>query len=70
MSTSTEIVLRFLRNYKTYTAVAAAVTSGIGMILAKDCSQGLETFCQALLVFFSGASALGLHSAAASPRDH
>ena len=62
----TLLILNVLRNSKTYASVAAAVASGIGMILAKDYHQGLETIFQALLVLFSGASAVGLHAAAAA----
>ncbi|OJW18825.1 MAG: hypothetical protein BGO49_17530 [Planctomycetales bacterium 71-10] len=68
MSTAAGVALKILRNYKTYAAVVAATISGIGMILAKDYDRGLETICQALLVLFSGAGALGLHAAAAGPR--
>ncbi|MDG3005513.1 hypothetical protein [Paludisphaera mucosa] len=62
--TAIQVVLIIARNYKTYAAVAAAVASGIGMLLAKNYDQGLETICQGLLVLFSGASALGVHAAA------
>ena len=65
MSTAV-LILKLLRNYKTYASLAAAVASGIGMILAKNYDQGLETIFQALLVVFSGASAVGLHAAASS----
>ena len=47
------------------TILAAAVASGIGMILSKNYDQGLETIFQALMVVFSGASAVGLHAASA-----
>lgn len=69
MNATVRIALKVLRNYKTYAAVAAAVTSGIGMILAKEYDHGLEAIFQALLVCFSGASAVGLHAAAAGSRD-
>ena len=68
MNQSASLAITILKKYKTYGAVAAAVTSGLGMILAKDYNHGLETICQALLVFFSGASAVGLHAAASMPR--
>ena len=64
MATALQIPLLVLRNYKTYAAVAGAVASGIGMIASKNYSQGLETIFQALLVVFSGASAVGVHAAA------
>ncbi|AMV37351.1 hypothetical protein [Planctomyces sp. SH-PL62] len=69
MNTSFVLFLKLLRNYKTYAAVAAAVVSGIGMILSKNYDQGLETIFQAMLVLFSGASAVGLHAASVAKAD-
>lgn len=69
MKTSLVLIFKLLRNYKTYAAVAAAVASGIGMILSKNYDQGLETIFQAMLVLFSGASAVGLHAASAANAD-
>ncbi len=66
MNTTTVLILKILRNYKTYASVAAAVASGIGMILSKHYDQGLETIFEAMLVLFSGASAVGLHAASAA----
>lgn len=64
MGTALQIGLYVLKNYKTYAALAAAVASGVGMILAKDYGGGAETILQALTVVFAGAGAAGVHAAA------
>jgi len=67
MKSTLKLILLILRHHKTYAAVAAAVASGIGMILSKNYDQGLETIFQALTVLFSGATAAGLHAGSAKP---
>lgn len=66
MGTALQITLYVLKNYKTYAALIAAVSSGVGMILAKNYDGGLETIFQALTIVFTGASAAGVHAAAVS----
>lgn len=57
------LIIKLARNYKTYAALIAAVSSGVGMILSKNYDQGLQQIFEALLVVFSGASVAGLHAA-------
>ena len=64
MGTALQITLYVLKNYKTYAALAAAVSSGVGMILAKNYGGGIETILQALTVVLAGAGAAGVHAAA------
>jgi len=54
------ILSSLISNYKTYASVILAVVSGLGLILAKNYSAGIEQILQALLVVFSGATALSM----------
>ncbi len=53
-------ILKLISNYKTYASVIMAVVSGLGLILAKNYSAGIEQILQALLVVFSGATAVSM----------
>jgi hypothetical protein len=53
-------ILRVICSYKTYASVILAVVSGLGLILTKNYSAGIQQILQALLVVFSGASAVSL----------
>lgn len=57
-----KLIITLARNYKRYAPVIAAVSSGIGMVLAKNYDEGLRQIFEALLVVFSGASVVGLHA--------
>lgn len=57
-----KLMFTLVRNYKRYAPVIAAVSSGIGMVLAKNYDEGLRQIFEALLVVFSGASVVGLHA--------
>jgi hypothetical protein len=54
------ILTKLISDYKTYASVILAVVSGLGLILSKDYSAGINQILQALLVVFSGASALSI----------
>lgn len=58
-------ILKLINGYKTYSSVILAVVSGIGLILSKDYSGGVSTIFQALTVFFSGTTVVGLRHAIA-----
>lgn len=57
-----KLIITLARNYKRYAPVIAAVSSGVGMVLAKNYDEGLRQIFEALLVVFSGASVVGLHA--------
>ncbi len=57
-----QFIIMLARNYKTYAPVIAAVSSGVGMVLAKNYDEGLRQIFEALLVIFSGASVVGIHA--------
>ena len=57
-----KLIIMLARNYKKYAPVIAAVSSGIGMILAKNYDEGVRQIFEALLVVFTGASVVGLHA--------
>ncbi len=59
------VLLNLINGYKTYASVILAIVSGLGMVLSKNYSQGLAQIFQALLVFFSGASLVGMRHAVA-----
>jgi len=54
------VILKLISNYKTYASAILAVVSGLGLILAKNYSAGVEQILQALLVIFSGATAVSM----------
>jgi len=54
------VISKLVSDYKTYASVIMAVVSGLGLILAKNYSAGVEQILQALLVVFSGATALSM----------
>lgn len=62
---SIAILLKLINGYKTYASVILAVVSGVGMILSKDYSNGLNQIFQALLVISGGAGVASLRSAVA-----
>jgi hypothetical protein len=51
---------KLVRDYKTYASVILAVVSGLGLILAKNYTAGFEQILQALVVVFSGATAVSI----------
>jgi len=57
-----KFIIMLARNYKKYAPVIAAVSSGVGMVLAKNYDEGLRQIFEALLVVFSGASVMSLHA--------
>jgi hypothetical protein len=59
------ILLNLINGYKTYSSVILAVVSGLGMILAKNYSQGISQILQASTLIFSGTSVVGLRHAVA-----
>jgi hypothetical protein len=59
------ILLRLIDGYKTYASAILAVVSGIGVILSKDYSEGLNQIFQALLVVSGGASVAAMRHAVA-----
>jgi len=62
LSTLTAI-LQLAKAARQYAPAIAAVSSGIGMILSKNYSEGLSTIFQALTLVFSGATAVSLQGA-------
>ena len=54
------VIGKLISDYKTYGSVIMAVVSGLGLILAKNYSAGVEQILQALLVVFSGATAVSM----------
>jgi hypothetical protein len=58
-------LLAQINGYKTYASAILAIVSGLGMILTKDHGGGLSAVFQALTVFFSGTSVVGLRHAVA-----
>ncbi|APW59235.1 hypothetical protein [Paludisphaera borealis] len=59
------LVIQFLNASKQYAPVIAAVASGVGMILSKNYSGGINTIFQALTLVFSGATVVSLQNAVA-----
>jgi hypothetical protein len=59
------ILLNLINGYKTYASVILAIVSGLGMILSKNYSQGLNQIFQSLLLLFGGASLVSLRHAVA-----
>jgi hypothetical protein len=59
------ILLRLIDGYKTYASVILAVVSGVGMILSKNYSEGLNQVFQALLVVSGGAGVASVRHAVA-----
>ena len=53
-------ISKLISNYKTYAATILAVVSGLGLILSKNYSAGAQQILQALLVIFSGATAVSM----------
>ena len=68
MSVST-VLSKLMSDYKTYASVILAVVSGLGLILAKNYSAGIQQILQALLVVFSGATAVSLRHDVAKQAD-
>jgi hypothetical protein len=62
-------LINLINGYKTYASVILTIVSGLGMILTKDYSGGIQEIFQALTLAFGGSSIASLRHAVSKLTD-